>query len=189
MPTFLELPTNQTAVEGGDATFSCNATVNGARQDLSYEIGNGAGDGLQSVGANITDLSLVDGVVGACVFGEYRTQLILKGVTREADGYTVTCSVQDGVYFVAPENEPLAFLSVICASTDLHFVLYQFGLATCQCVFVIMQTHQHTASSQTSPALCWMEKTSPSPLSSLPTQLPPTSLGPEMARSSPVVVG
>ena len=189
VPTFLELPTNQTVVEGGNATFSCNATVNGARQPLSYEIGNGAGDGLQSVGANITDLSLVDGVVGACVFGEFRTQLILKGVTRQADGYTVTCSVLYGPFFVAPQNEPPAFLSVICASTDLHFVLYQFGLATCQCVFVIMQTHQHTASSIISPALCWMEKTSPSPLNSLPTQLPPISPGPEMARSSPVVVG
>ena len=63
---------------------------------------------LQSVGGNITDLSLVDGVVGACVFGEYRTQLILKGVTRQADGYTVTCSVLDGVIFVAPQDEPPA---------------------------------------------------------------------------------
>ena len=98
-------------VEGGDATFSCNATVNGARQPLTYEIENGAGSTLQSAGANITDLSLVAGVVGACVFGEYNTQLILKGVTREADGYTVTCSVQDGLFFVAPQNEPPAFLN------------------------------------------------------------------------------
>ena len=119
--TFYELPTNQTVVESGDATLSCNATVNGARQPLSYEIGNGAGNGLQSVGANITDLSLVDGVVGACVFGEYNTQLILKGVTRQADGYTVTCAVQDGLFFVAPQDEPPAFLSVICTSFDTHF--------------------------------------------------------------------
>ena len=111
-------------VEGGDATFSCNATVNGASQPLNYEIGNGAGGGLQSVGANITDLSLVDGVVGACVFGEYNTQLILKGVTREADGYTVTCSVLDGLFPVT-QNEPPAVLSLICASFDLHSLLYQ----------------------------------------------------------------
>ena len=89
--TFLELPANQTDMDSGDATLSCNATVNGTRHSLSYKVGNGAGGTLQSVGGNITDLSLVDGAVGACVFGEYRTQLILKGsrVTREADGYTV----------------------------------------------------------------------------------------------------
>ena len=118
--TFLELPTNQTVVEGSDATLSCNATVNGARQLLNYRIRTGAGGTLQSVRSNITDLSLVDGVVGACVFGEYNTQLILKGVTRQADGYTVTCSVLDGIFFVEPQNEPPAFLSVICTSLDTH---------------------------------------------------------------------
>ena len=67
VPAFLEHPTNQTVVEGGDATLSCNATVNGARQPLNYRMGDGAGSTLQTVGANITDLSLVDGVVGACL--------------------------------------------------------------------------------------------------------------------------
>ena len=119
--TFLELPANQTVVEGGDATLSCNATVNGARRPLRYRIGNGAGSVLQSVGGNITDLSLVNGVVGACVLGEFRTQLILKGVTRQADGYTVTCSVLDGVIFVETQNESPAFLSVICKSLDTQF--------------------------------------------------------------------
>ena len=110
-------------MEGGDATLSCNATVNGARQPLAYGLENGAGGALQSVGGNITDLSLVDGVVGACVFGEYNTQLILKGVTRQADGYTVTCAALDGIFLVEPQNEPPAFLSVICESLDLHFML------------------------------------------------------------------
>ena len=119
VPTFLELPANQTVVEGGDATFSCNATLNGARQLLSYSIGNGAGSILQSVGANITDLSLVNGVVGACVLGEFNTQLILKGITREADGYTVTCSILDGLLFVAPQNESPAYFSVIGMSFDI----------------------------------------------------------------------
>ena len=123
VPTFLELPANQTVVKGGDATLSCNATVNDTRQPLDYRIGNGAGSTLQSVGGNITDPSLVDGVVGVCVFGEFRTQLILKGVTRQADGYTVTCAVLDGIFFVEPQNEPPAFLSVICKSFDLHFML------------------------------------------------------------------
>ena len=107
-------------MKGGDATLSCNATVNDTRQPLNYRIGNGAGSTLQRVGGNITDLSLVDGVVGACVLGEYNTQLILKGVTRQADGYTVTCAVLDGIFFVEPQNEPPAFLSVICTSLDTH---------------------------------------------------------------------
>ena len=124
--TFLELPTNQTVVEGGDATFSCNATVNGARQPLRYRIRNREGSILQSVGGNITDLSLVDGVVGACVFGEYNTQLILKGVTRQADSYTVTCSVLDIVFFVEPQDEQPAFLSVICKCPLTH-TLVQAG--------------------------------------------------------------
>ena len=111
-------------MKGRDATFSCNATVNGERQPLSYRIGDGAGDTLMSVGANITDLFSVNGVVGAFVLGEFNTQLILKGVTREANGYIIACSVLDGVIFVVPQNEPPAFLSVICASFDLHFVLY-----------------------------------------------------------------
>ena len=186
VPTFLELPTNQTVVEGDDATFICNATVNGTRQPLRYRIRNGAGSTLQSVGGNITDLSLVDGVVGACVFGEYRTQLILKGVTRQSDGYTVTCSVQDGLFFVEPQDEPPAFLSVICKSFDLHFMLYH---SEGELSLFPSQIHQHTVFSQTNPPLCWKGKTSPIPLGLMPPQLPPTSCGPEMARSSPVVVG
>ena len=173
-------------MEGGDATFSCNATVNGARQPLTYRIRNGSGNILQSVGGNITDLSLVDGVVGACVFGEYRTQLILKGVTREADGYNVTCTVRDGIFFVEPQNEPTAFLSVICKSFDLYFLLYH---GEGELSLFPSQTHQHTVSSRTNPPLCWKGKTSRIPLGLMPTQFPPTSPGSEMARSSPVVVG
>ena len=162
--------------------------MNGARQLLDYRIRNGAGDTLQSVGGNITDLSLVDGVVGACVFGEYNTQLILKGVTREADGYTVTCSVLDGIFFVEPQNEPPAFLSVICKSFDLHFMLYH-GEGELPLILFPSQTLLYTASSRTSSPLCWKEKTSLTPLDLMPTQFPPTSSGPEMVRSSPVVVG
>ena len=116
VPTFLELPENRTVLEGGDASFNCNATINGERSTLSYDIGNGAGRSLQSARANITDLSLVNGVVGACVFGEFNTQLLLKEVTREAEGYTVTCSILDdlSLIFVAPPDDPPGFLSVIC---------------------------------------------------------------------------
>ena len=114
VPTFLELPENRTVLEGGDASFNCNATINGERSTLSYDIGNGAGRSLQSARANITDLFLVNGVVGACVFGEFNTQLLLKEVTREAEGYTVTCSILDDLFFVAPPDDPPGFLSVIC---------------------------------------------------------------------------
>ena len=173
-------------MEGGDATLSCNATVNGARQPLTYRLENGAGGALQSVGGNITDLSLVDGVVGACLLGEYSTQLILKGVTRQADGYTVTCAALDGIFLVEPQNEPPAFLSVICKSFDLHFMLYN---SEGELSLFPSQTHQHTASSQTNPPLCWKGKTSSSPLCLKLNHLPPTSPGPDMARSSPVGVG
>ena len=173
-------------MEGGDATLSCNATVNGARQPLTYRIGNGAGSTLQSVGGNITNLSMVDGVVGACVFGEYQTQLILKGVTRQADGYNVTCTVLDGIFFVEPENEPPAFLSVICKSFDLHFMLYH---SEGELSLFPSQTHQHTASSLTSPPLCWKGKVSLTPLCLNLNHLLPASPGQEMARSSPVMVG
>ena len=141
---------------------------------------------LQLLAANFTNLPLVDGVVGACLLGKYRTQLILKGVTRQADGYTVTCTVRDGVFFVVPQNEPPAFLSVICKSFDLHFMLYH---SEDELSLFPSQTHQHTASSQTNPPLCWKGKTLPIPLCLNLNHLLPTSPGPEMARSSPVVVG
>ena len=115
VPTFLELPADQTVVEGGDATFSCNATLNGARRLLSYTIGNIPGTIPQSVRGNITNLSMVNGVVGACVLGELNFQLILKGVTREADGYTVSCSIlnTEETLFIA-QTDPPATISVIC---------------------------------------------------------------------------
>ena len=132
VPTFLELPADQTVVEGGDATFSCDATVNGARRLLSYSVGNGAGASLQSVRANITDLSLVNGVVGACVLGEFNSQLILKGVTREANGYTVTCSIfdPDALDFIQ-QTDPPATISVICTL---------LGTRDCHCVVLVLHT-------------------------------------------------
>ena len=114
VPTFLELPADQTVVEGGDALFNCDATLNSARQLLSYTIRNGVGAILQSVRGNITDLSF-NGVVGACVLGEFNSQLILKTVTREANGHTVTCSIlnTEETLFIE-QTEPPATISVIC---------------------------------------------------------------------------
>ena len=127
VPIFQTTPSNQTVGEGGDATFSCDATVNGARRLLSYDIRNGAGATLQAVRGNITDLSVVDGVVGACVLGEFNSQLILKTVTREANGYTVSCSIlnMDESDFIE-QTDPPATISVMCTllgSRDCHCVL------------------------------------------------------------------
>ena len=50
------------------------------------------------------------------------------------------------------------------------------------------QSLRHTSSSPTNPPLCWKEKTSLTPLGLMLDQLPPTSPGPGMARSSPVMM-
>lgn len=113
--TFITLPVDQTVVEGGDVTFYCNATVNGLQRLLRYRISNGADTLIRVVGGNITDLSGVDGVVGACVLGELNSQLILKGMTREANGYNVRCIVLDvnNVTFTDLEQtQPPATISV-----------------------------------------------------------------------------
>ena len=113
-PIFQNTPSDQTVVEGGDATFSCDATLGGARRLLNYRIRNGTGGLLESVRRNITDLSMVNGVVGACVLGEFNSQLVLKGVTREANGYTVTCSIlnEDELTFT-DQTQPPGTMSVI----------------------------------------------------------------------------
>ena len=114
VPIFQSTPSDQTVVEGGDAAFSCDATLNGARRLLNYRIRNGAGDLLQSVQHNVTDLSTVNGVVGACVLGEFNSQLVLKGVTREANDYTVACSIlnEDETLFI-DQTQPPGTMSVI----------------------------------------------------------------------------
>ena len=61
-----------------------------------------------------TCMSLVDGVVGVCVFGEYQTQLILKGVTRQTDGYTVTCTVLYGIFFIVHSHLGKSVIYAVC---------------------------------------------------------------------------
>ena len=129
VPIFQTTPSNQTVGEGGDATFSCDATVNGARRLLSYDIRNGAGATLQAVRGNITDLSVVDGVVGACVLGEFNSQLILKEVTREANGHTVACSIFDPDLDFIEQTHPPATISVMCTL---------LGTRDCHCVLLIL---------------------------------------------------
>ena len=193
VPIFQSTPSDQTVVEGGDVTFSCDATLNGVRRLLSYRIRNGSGALLRSVRLNITDLSTVNGVVGGCVLGEFNSQLVLKGVTREANGYTVTCSIlnEDETTFT-DQTQPPATMSVICTLLGIQSLSMRKPFHKCNQVPAsapFMQTLLYTASSQTNPLPCWKRETSLTPLGLKLNQLPPTSPGPEMARSSPVMVG
>ena len=58
---------------------------------------------------------MVNGVVGACVLEEFNSQLVLKGVRREANGYTITCSILNvGETLFTDQTQPPGTLSVIC---------------------------------------------------------------------------
>ena len=107
------LPVNQTVVEGGDATFSCSGTVDGTAQPTRYPIRSGA-TVLQSVGGNISDLVTVNGIDAALVFGDFTSQLLLRGVRREANGYTVSCAIRVGAVFRDAMNAPPAHITVTC---------------------------------------------------------------------------
>ena len=108
---FNSLPVNQTVVEGGDATFSCSGTVDGTAQPTRYRIRSGV-TVLQSVGGNISDLVTVSGIDAALLFGDFNSQLLLKGITREANGYTVTCAILVGAVFRDAMNTPSAHITV-----------------------------------------------------------------------------
>ena len=97
--------------------------------------------------------------------------------------HAVTCTHLDHMLQVLRLLHPV---NLICSPTNiaesivkLISLVHSFSTQPLLC----------TPSSQTNPPLCWKEKTSPIPLGLKPTQLPPTSPGPEMARSFPVVVG
>ena len=94
---FDTLPINQTVVEGGDATFTCSGTVDGTTQPTRFKIRSGV-TVLQTVATNLSDLATVSGVDAAFVFGDFNSQL--RGIMREANGYTVTCAIRVGVVFL-----------------------------------------------------------------------------------------
>ena len=183
--TFLTQPQDATVVEGGNTTFQCAAEENGTALLFGWDIIRQGGM-LTTV---ITGTS-VAGVSMVTVSGD-RTQLTLSGVQREVDRATVVCTALASTSAV--ESNP-ATITVQCrymhAMTEVcnfHHLALHYSLLL---LFTThMQTLLYTASSQTSPLLHWKEKTSPIPLGLMPTQLPPTSPGPEMARSSPGVVG
>ena len=100
-------------MEGGDATFACSGTVDGTAQPTRYRIRRGV-TVLQSIGANISDLVTVSGIDAALVFGDFNSQLLLRGITREADSYTVSCAIRVGAVFRDTMNTPLTFIAVIC---------------------------------------------------------------------------
>ena len=69
---------------------------------------------LQSVGGNISALSALDGIEAALVFGDFNSQLLLRAITREANGYTVSCAIRVGAVFLDTMNPPTTFITVIC---------------------------------------------------------------------------
>ena len=113
---------NQTVVEGRDATFACSGTVDGTSQPTRYTISRGTSV-LQVVGLNISDLATVDGIDAALVFGDFNSQLLLRNITREANGYTVSCSIRVGAVFQEAMNVPLAHVTVLCKCNSLLHVL------------------------------------------------------------------
>ena len=49
----------------------------------------------------------MSGVEAAFVFGDFNSQLLLRGIMREADGYTVTCSIRVGAVNVPFSSQHL----------------------------------------------------------------------------------
>ena len=83
--------------------FTCSGTVDGTAQPTRYRIRSGV-TVLQSVGGNISDLVAVNGIDAGLVFGDFNSQLLLRGVMREADGYTVSCTILVGAVFRCNER-------------------------------------------------------------------------------------
>ena len=61
---------------------------------------------------NISDLVTVSGIDAAFVFGDFNSQLLLRGIMREANGYTVTCSIRVGAVFQEVMIVPPAHVTV-----------------------------------------------------------------------------
>ena len=89
--------------------------MDGTAQPTRYTIRNGVTvTVLQTVGLNISDLVTVSGIDAAFVFGDFNSQFLLRGIMREANGYTVTCSIRVGAVFLDATNVPSTFITVIC---------------------------------------------------------------------------
>ena len=119
---FDTLPMNQTVEERRDATFSCSGTVDGTSQPTRYTIRRGTSV-LQIVGLNISDLVTVDGIEAALVFGDFNSQLLLRNITREANGYTVSCAIRVGAFFPETMNASMRHVTVLCKCNALLHVL------------------------------------------------------------------
>ena len=124
--TKVESKTNETVVERGEATFACSGTVDGTAQPTRYTIRSSV-TVRQSVALNISDLVTVNGTDAALVFGDFNSHLLLSGIPREADGYTVVSSVRVGAVFLDAMNVPLTFVSCSCLppppSSEVNAVL------------------------------------------------------------------
>ena len=64
----------------------------------------------------------VNGIDTALVFGDFNSQQLLRGVMREANGYTVFCAIRVGAVFLDAMNVPLAFVTVVCKSFIVHSI-------------------------------------------------------------------
>ena len=120
---FDTVPVNQTVVEGGDATFTCSGTVDGTAQPTRYRIRSGV-TVLQSVGGNISDLDRVSGIDAALVFGDFNSQLLLRGIRREASAYSVSCTILVGAVFLDTTNAPPVYITVVCKYMECTHALW-----------------------------------------------------------------
>ena len=170
----------------------------------------------QFLGAGASIVSFMDGST-AFIRTPFNSPLTIANVTRSLDGTRVRCLFLVGVDPTL-QPEPYAFLTVLGKLSHAHISITCCHMHTSRshapsavtftpCKFDLVSNRYPwlrsfslvhsfstqlllcTASSQANPPLCWKEKTSLTPLELIPIQLPPTSPGPEMARSSPVVVG
>ena len=108
---FTSLPVNKTVVEGGDASFMCNATLNNTPTPIHWLLGGGEYNIInQTVQLNTTNISGVEHVVVTEPLG---SPLILNNVSRSLDRLFVSClgkNQQGGI----DQDGPPAVLGVIC---------------------------------------------------------------------------
>ena len=84
VPIFQSTPSDQTVMEGGDVTFSCDATLNGTRRLINYRIKNGAS---VSVRRNLTNLSIFDSI-DTC----QALRCVLDGARIQLEYYAACCT-------------------------------------------------------------------------------------------------
>ena len=103
--------------------LTCSGTVDGAAQPTRYRIRSGV-TVLQSVGGNISDLDRVSGIDAGLVFGDFNSQLLLRGIRREASAYSVSCTILVGAVFLDTTNAPPVYITVVCKYMECTHALW-----------------------------------------------------------------